>query len=53
MECGYCHEQATEWMEWRTTGRPKGAPVCPAHRIEHDTPDNWGHHPTFTPLETQ
>jgi hypothetical protein len=45
-----CKAEAVYWMEWQTTGRPKGAPICAEHKVERDIPDNWGHHPTFAPL---
>ncbi len=51
LRCGYCPEQAIAWMEWKTIGRPKGAPVCAAHWAERDVPDNWGDHPVFLVLK--
>ena len=41
MDCGYCFGRAVAWIEWRTTGRPKGAPVCNAHLCERDRCDNF------------
>lgn len=50
MKCGYCTKEAIAWMEWKTIGRPKCVPVCEMHKTEHDKPDNFGEHPTFTPI---
>lgn len=52
MECGYCTDRAILWMEWRTIGRPKGAPVCTAHMCEQDRADNFGVRPEFSQLVT-
>lgn len=51
--CGYCPETPIAWMEWETIGRPKGAPVCTAHKVEFNKPDNFGHYPTFESLGTE
>jgi hypothetical protein len=53
MKCGYCNEPAIAYMTWPTIGRPKGAPVCEEHRIEKDTPDNFGTYPTFKSLTNE
>jgi hypothetical protein len=50
MKCGYDNNEAIEWMEWTTTGRPKGAPVCPTCKVKHNKPDNFGRLPRFMPL---
>lgn len=52
MQCGYCAEIAVAWIEWPTTGRPKGAMVCERHLAERDVPDNFGHRITVERLTT-
>jgi len=50
LRCGYCQDDATAWMEWETTGRPKGSPVCDFHGVTHNTPNNFGRYPAFRQL---
>jgi hypothetical protein len=50
MKCGYDNNEAIEWMEWTTTGRPKGAPVCAECKVKHNKPDNFGYLPRFMSL---
>ena len=42
MRCGYCTDRAVAWIEWKTIGRPKGAPVCATHLAARNVPDNFG-----------
>jgi hypothetical protein len=45
LQCGYCKNPSIAWIDWRTIGRPKGAPVCQKHLNEMNTPDNFGEYP--------
>lgn len=47
LQCGYCKEQSIAWIDWKTIGRPKGAPVCQKHLDERNTPDNFGEYPSI------
>src|SRR5690242_1500862 len=47
LQCGYCKEKSIAWIEWKTIGRPKGAPVCQVHLDKANKPDNFGEYPSI------
>jgi hypothetical protein len=53
LQCGYCKEQSIAWVDWKTIGRPKGAPVCQTHLDKMNVPDNFGEYPSVKYYEKE